>query len=50
MEGAGIFTMQRFPRSTHTKEGKLQGAELAFSAIVTLIHAEGRGLAATSHF
>lgn len=35
MEGAGIFTMQRFPRSTHTKEGKLQGAELAFSAIVT---------------
>lgn len=29
MEGAGIFTMQRFPRSTHTKEGKLQGAELA---------------------
>lgn len=29
MEGAGILTMQRFPRSTHTKEGKLQGAELA---------------------
>lgn len=26
MQGAGIFTMQR---STHTKEGKLQGAELA---------------------
>lgn len=29
MEGAGILTMQRFPRSTNTKEGKLQGAELA---------------------
>lgn len=29
MQGAGMFTMQRFPRSTHTKEGKLQGAELA---------------------
>lgn len=29
MEGAGIFTMQRFPRSAHTKEGTFQGAELA---------------------
>lgn len=28
-EGAGIFTTQRFPRSTQTKAGKLQGAELA---------------------
>lgn len=26
-----------------TKGGKLQGAELAFSAIITLIRAEGRG-------
>lgn len=29
MEGAGILTMQRFPRSIHTKERKLQGTELA---------------------
>lgn len=29
MERAGIFTMQRFPRATHPKEGKLQGGRIS---------------------